>query len=76
MNSFYERLTSRKFLITLLGAVVVLLSNLGVIPLNDNNAWQLIAILLSYLGVEGAADVASAWRHGQIPKPEQLISNS
>jgi uncharacterized membrane protein len=71
MNSFKERLTSRKFLITLLGAVVMLFSNLGVIPLNDNNAWQLIAILLSYLGIEGAADIASAWRRGQLPQADE-----
>ncbi|MBI1729825.1 hypothetical protein HYR53_04320 [Candidatus Acetothermia bacterium] len=71
MNSFKNRLTSRKFLITLMGALVVLLSNSGVILLDDNNAWQLIAILLSYLGIEGAADVASAWRRGQLPQAEE-----
>lgn len=54
-----------------MGALVVLLSNSGVILLDDNNAWQLIAILLSYLGIEGAADVASAWRRGQLPQAEE-----
>jgi len=66
MIPFRERLLSRKFLVTLLGAVIILLANLKIIPMQDENAWQLIAILLSYLGVEGAVDLAGAWRRGNI----------
>ncbi len=68
--SFRERLMSRKFLVTLLGAVIILLANLNIIPMQDDNAWQLIAILLSYIGIEGAADIAGAWRRGQLPLDE------
>lgn len=63
---FLARLTSRKFLVTVLGAVIILLSGLDVIPLADDNAWQLIAILLTYVGIEGAADLVSRWRQGQL----------
>ena len=67
MNTLTERFTSRKFLVTLLGAVVVLLASLGIVPIEDDNAWQLIAILMGYAGIEGAADLAGRWRQGQIP---------
>jgi len=67
MNSLKERLTSRKFLLTVLGAVIILLASLGIVPIEDDNAWQLIAILMGYAGIEGASDLVGRWRQGRIP---------
>jgi uncharacterized membrane protein (Fun14 family) len=62
MNSLGEKLKSRKFILTVVGMVIVLLASLGVIDVNDEKLWQLITIILGYVGVEGAADVVRSWK--------------
>ena len=67
MNSLFERMSSRKFLMSAFGAVLILASSLEIIPLDDDSAWQLISILMGYVGIEGATDLVGAWRRGRIP---------
>lgn len=57
-----ERLTSRKFLLTVAGCFIVLLKGLGVIAIEDDNLWQLLAAVLGFVGVEGAADIVGRWK--------------
>jgi hypothetical protein len=66
MRCLSERLTSRKFLLALGGAVTILLANLGLIPLEDDGAWHLIAIIMGHAGIEGASDLVFAWRKGHL----------
>lgn len=61
-NDLLERFTSRKFLLSLIGLIIVTLASAGAIPLSDDNLWQLITIILGYIGVEGAADITRSWR--------------
>lgn len=50
-TDLYERLTSRKFLLTLA----------ALITLAANRQWtQLVAALVGYLGVEGTSDIVKA----------------
>ena len=58
-----ERLTSRKFLLTVAGCLVVLLKGLGVVAIEDENLWQLLAALGAFVGVEGMADIVSRWQN-------------
>lgn len=57
-----EKLKSRKFILAVVSAVIILLKGLNVINLDDDSVWQLIIIVLGWIGVEGAADVIRALR--------------
>jgi len=63
---FVDRLKSRKFLLSLLGVFFVLLKAAGVIDPTDDNLWQLIAIVLGYVGVEGSVDLVARWRDAKL----------
>lgn len=69
------KFTSRKFIISLVGLVIVTLSaslaSTGDIVISDDNLWQVIALILGYLGVEGAADIVRSWREAAIKESEQ-----
>jgi len=66
MPDLKERFTSRKFLLTVAGCFIILLKALGVISLEDEAIWQLITIILGFLGVEGARDIVATWREGRV----------
>jgi hypothetical protein len=57
-----DKLKSRKFLLALASALVILLKGLGVVDFRDDAVWQLIAIVLGWIGVEGVVDFVRALR--------------
>lgn len=74
MSDFKQRLTSRKFLLTLAGSVAILLKIVGVLPADNTELWQLIAALMGYIGIEGAKDLVSAWRQGNLTPEDNEAS--
>jgi hypothetical protein len=58
LDKLQEKVTSRKLLIMV---VATLLVSCGKV---DGDHWS--AIALAYIGIEGAADIATRWKHGNI----------
>lgn len=55
-NGLVERLTSRKFLLALLAGAVAFVNVYFGLDLTTEQVWTVIAPLLLFIGVEGAAD--------------------
>lgn len=51
------RLSSRKFLSAVVGAIVVFGNHYWNWGLTEEQVWQVLTPLLAFIGVEGAADV-------------------
>lgn len=64
--NFIKSLGSRKFLLTLAGTIIIFLKGIGVIAIEDDNLWQLIASIAAFVGIEGAADIVGRWRNTNI----------
>ncbi len=56
MNDLLERLTSRKFLVTIVGAVIVFAGDQLGLDLSETEVYGVVAIVLGYLGVQGTID--------------------
>lgn len=69
----FAKLLSRKFLLALCGSVVVLLKGLGVLNLDDESLWQMVTLILGWIGVEGAADVVRHWRTLSVEVDDTLL---
>lgn len=63
---FIKSLASRKFLLTLAGTIIIFLKGIGILSIEDDNLWQLIASIAAFVGVEGAADIVGRWRNTNI----------
>lgn len=60
LRRFLQRLTSRKFLLALVGAIVVFGNGLWDWGLEAEQVWQILVPLLAFIGVEGARDIRKA----------------
>lgn len=56
MSDFLERITSRKFLLTVFGALTVILNTVLELGLSENDLTLVSGILVSFIGAEGVAD--------------------
>lgn len=57
IGGFFARLSSRKFLLTLLGIVAV--------TLFPDQAIQISALIISFIGAEGAGDAVARYQQGK-----------
>lgn len=57
MKETLKRFASRKFIASLVGAIVVFGNGVGWWKLDTTEVWQVLAPLLAYIGVEGVADL-------------------
>lgn len=57
MYSFKRSLLSRKFLLATVSAIVVFCNAMFGWGLTDDQVWAILAPVLTYIGVEGVADV-------------------
>ncbi|KUM39028.1 hypothetical protein [Arthrobacter sp. EpRS71] len=58
-HEFVRSLLSRKFLIAIVGAAVVFGNYMWNWGLTEAQVWSVLAPLLTYMGVEGFADIKS-----------------
>lgn len=56
VRQFLSSLLTRKFLLALVGAVVVFGNAMWGWGINEEQVWQILTPLLAFIGVEGAAD--------------------
>lgn len=59
MESILKRLSSRKFLLPIIYAVLVSLNRVFEFGLSEKELTQIFQLFLGFMGVEGAADVIS-----------------
>lgn len=59
IDTFLKSLLSRKFLIAIVGATVVFGNYLWNWGLSEEQVWSVLAPLLTYMGLEGFADIKS-----------------
>ena len=59
LDTALNKLLSRKLMVWMTATVFMLLPSM---PLQSSD-W--VAISLAYIGLEGLADIATRWRHGQ-----------
>lgn len=59
LAGFGKSLLSRKFLVALVGAIVVFGNHMWNWGLTTDQVWAVLTPLLAYLGIEGAADIKS-----------------
>lgn len=57
LKKFADSLLTRKFLLALVGAVVVFGNAFWNWGISDDQAWQILTPVLAFIGVEGAADL-------------------
>lgn len=57
MHTFKESLLSRKFLLAIVGALVVFANAMWGWGLSEEQVWSVLAPILTYIGVEGIADI-------------------
>jgi len=57
LNNFFARLTSRKFLLTVAGVILILVLKSYGVP--DNVITWLVGLILSWVGCETAIDVVA-----------------
>lgn len=69
MNDLISRFSSRKFLLAVAGTIVALIYGLQDNILTQGELWAALAPLLSFIGVEGAADVVT--RKTNIPPVDE-----
>ena len=57
LKKFADSLLTRKFLLALVGAVVVFGNAFWNWGISDDQVWQILTPVLAFIGVEGAADL-------------------
>jgi len=62
VDKYVERFMSRKLLVWVATTVLLVVDKL------DGEQW--VAIALIYIGTQGAADIATAWKSGQLLKKD------
>lgn len=62
MNDFKERLSSRKFLLTVAFGLLVIANKAFEFGISDSDLDQLFSAVLAFIGFEGAADVVKSYR--------------
>jgi hypothetical protein len=63
LNNFFARLTSRKFLLTVAGIILILVLKSYGVP--DNVIAYVVGLIGGYLGVEGFRDIVSVLKAPQ-----------
>ena len=58
-----RKLSSRKFIVTVLGAVLVVAGEAGGVEV----PWEAVVVIVSYILGEGAVDALDRFRHGKTP---------
>lgn len=64
-SDFKARLTSRKFLIAVAVAVIAIVNNAFALGISEATMGTVTQVASFFIGAEGAADVARAWKAGQ-----------
>lgn len=57
MKDFLKRISSRKFLLALIGAFIPVLNRQLEIGLSENEILMILGIIASFIGVEGVLDL-------------------